>query len=223
MHKAWFLGLAGAAAVALGTGVSYAAVPDGNGVIHGCYSPNGSKATNGTQLNIVDTARASCNGAQQEIAWNQTGPQGPAGSKGDKGDPGPAGTFSGAFQSPDGDYSISVTDNGIQLTGPTGAIQIGSSGVLLNAGGSKISIDQLGAVKVDGAHDVTIQGDANVELQAGAQATVAGTVTNVNGGVVQLNGCARQVSGTTDQIVGSESGGVVTGGIVTGSQTVCEG
>jgi hypothetical protein len=40
-----------------------AAIPDSNGLIHGCYSANGAKAGNGTQLNILDTVNGNrCSG-----------------------------------------------------------------------------------------------------------------------------------------------------------------
>ena len=76
-----------AAAVALGTGLAFAAIPGAGGVIHGCY-----KAQNG-QLRVVDSA-SDCRPSELSINWNQQGPQGiqgppgPAGPKGDKGDPG---------------------------------------------------------------------------------------------------------------------------------------
>jgi hypothetical protein len=56
------------------------------------------------------------------------GPSGPQGAQGPSGPSGPAGTFSGSFQSPNGQYSISVTDAGIELRGP------GSGRVRLDAG-----------------------------------------------------------------------------------------
>jgi len=67
-------------------GIAYAAIPDGGGVIHGCYNPNGAKGNNGTPLNILDTVSGSCTGSQKEVTWSQIGPQGPPGLKGDKGD-----------------------------------------------------------------------------------------------------------------------------------------
>jgi hypothetical protein len=219
--RAFWVVVGGVAVGLAAGGIAYASVPDSSGLIHGCYNPNGVTAVNGTALNIIDRDKASCSKNQQEISWSQTGPPGP---KGDKGDQGPSGTFAGAFQSPNGDYGISVTDNGIQLSGPNGSIQIGSGGVSLNAGGSHVSIDQLGGVDVQGSHDITVQGSANVDMHAGAQAIIEGAaVTDVNGGVVQLNGCSRQVSGVGDQILGTDSGGAVTGGILTGSQSVCAG
>src|SRR5262249_32994496 len=85
-------------------GVALATVPDGAGVIHGCYSPNGAKPNTGAQRNIRDSAAASCNGSQRETTWNQTGPQGPQGpqgSPGATGDQGPAGAP--GTQGPKGD------------------------------------------------------------------------------------------------------------------------
>jgi hypothetical protein len=74
-----------AAAVAGLAGVVQAAIPDTNGVIHGCYSANGSTGNGGTQLNIVDSAKASCSKGQAQVTWSQTGPQGPPGTNGTNG------------------------------------------------------------------------------------------------------------------------------------------
>ena len=92
----------GAAAMATVGGVAYATIPDGGGVIRGCYVKNGGG------LRVIDTdAGQKCKSTETPIFWNQqgpkgdTGPTGPAGPRGDtglqgpagaKGDPGPAGT-----------------------------------------------------------------------------------------------------------------------------------
>jgi hypothetical protein len=76
----------------LAVGVVAAAVPDASGVIHGCFSGQGAKAKGGAQLNILDTASATCANNQSPIAWNQTGPQGPQGTQGAQGPQGPQGT-----------------------------------------------------------------------------------------------------------------------------------
>jgi len=81
----------------LAVGVAVAAIPDGGGVIHGCYSGQGSKAKGGAQLYILDTAFSPCTNGQTAVAWNQTGPQGPQGAQGEEGpqgvqgEPGPQG------------------------------------------------------------------------------------------------------------------------------------
>jgi hypothetical protein len=73
-------------ALAAAAGIGYAAIPDGGGVIHGCYNtaanPSGS-------LRVIDTeAGGKCAKNEKPLVWNQ---QGPKGDKGDKGDTGPAG------------------------------------------------------------------------------------------------------------------------------------
>ena len=85
--------IAGAVALAA-AGIAYASIPDATGVIHGCYNPNGAKGMNGTGLNIIDTASASCGKSMQPISWNQKGPTGgvgPPGAKGTTGTTGAAG------------------------------------------------------------------------------------------------------------------------------------
>jgi hypothetical protein len=66
-----------------------AAIPDAQGVIHGCY-----QKVNG-QLRVVDTAAGqSCNPSELPLNWSQkgtTGARGPTGTKGTTGDRGPTG------------------------------------------------------------------------------------------------------------------------------------
>jgi hypothetical protein len=53
----------------VGGGVAYATIPDGKGVIHGCYKKSSGK------LRVIDTdAGASCGPAEEAISWNQAGP-----------------------------------------------------------------------------------------------------------------------------------------------------
>jgi hypothetical protein len=56
-------------------GIAAASIPDGNGVIHGCYSKSGA-------LKVIDSAVKSCPAGTTELDWNQTGVQGPAGPPG---------------------------------------------------------------------------------------------------------------------------------------------
>jgi hypothetical protein len=67
-----------------------AAIPDAQGVIHGCYQAGDASQTNGTELNIVDSAKASCRG-EATITWNQKGVTGRKGATGLKGMTGAAG------------------------------------------------------------------------------------------------------------------------------------
>src|SRR5579862_404361 len=93
-RKGTLLFLAGAALVAGAGGVAYAShvteasIPDGNGVIHGCYNGKG-------HLRVVDTdAGKTCHVGETALTWNQQGPQGatgPAGPAGPAGATGPQG------------------------------------------------------------------------------------------------------------------------------------
>jgi hypothetical protein len=72
----------------LTAGVSYASIPDGSGIIHGCYKPS-NKATT---LKVIDTARtALCPNGYDSVTWNQNGPQGGQGATGAPGATGPQG------------------------------------------------------------------------------------------------------------------------------------
>jgi len=77
------------------------------------------------------------------VTIGATGPAGSSGPRGPQGDTGPQGApgvFSGHFQSPNGAYSLDVTNNGIVLTGPAAKIQLVAgtatvSGVQVNVHG----------------------------------------------------------------------------------------
>jgi hypothetical protein len=141
--KARQLVLGAAVLAAALAGTAWAVIPAADGVIHACYKQNGGQAR------LVASA-AECNGGELATSWSQTGPQGPAGpqgapgargetgrqgEKGDDGEPGPAGTFSGEFESPNGLYAISVTDDGIVLRGPAASIEIGAATIEIKASG----------------------------------------------------------------------------------------
>jgi hypothetical protein len=63
-------------AAAIGAGaLAYAAIPDGSGVIHGCY------ANRDGSLRVIDPSAGGTCDSRKETAldWSQTGPQGPPG------------------------------------------------------------------------------------------------------------------------------------------------
>lgn len=70
-------------AVAVGS-VAWAAIPDANGVIHGCYV----KRTGA--LRVIDTGMA-CKATETALQWSQKGPQGLTGTPGTPGTPGATG------------------------------------------------------------------------------------------------------------------------------------
>lgn len=95
--KAASVAAAAVALAGLGTGIAYASIPDGSGVIHACYqSP---PPAHGANLQVIDTgAGGSCSGGMTALTWNQTGPQGPAGATGATGPAGPQATSVIAFK-----------------------------------------------------------------------------------------------------------------------------
>jgi hypothetical protein len=74
-----------------------------------------------------------CKKHDTPVEWSITGPVGPKGDKGDKGDPGatgppgPAGTFTNA-KSPNGIFSVSLSNSGIVLKGPNGRVVVDFGG-----------------------------------------------------------------------------------------------
>jgi hypothetical protein len=66
-------------------GAAYATIPDGDGVIHGCYTKKGGL------LRVIDAPKQSCTSLETAISWNQKGPVGPIGPAGPTGPAGPAG------------------------------------------------------------------------------------------------------------------------------------
>jgi hypothetical protein len=85
------VGIAAATAAAfVCAGIAYAAIPDGSGVIHGCFKGNG-------DLRVIDPAAAkkqdqACKHNETALDWSQQGPAGPQGATGPQGPAGPAGT-----------------------------------------------------------------------------------------------------------------------------------
>lgn len=75
---------AGAVLIALAVAaVASATIPDGNGVIHGCYTKSGGA------LRVIDASVTNCKSTETALTWNQIGPTGPQGPQGAQG---PAGT-----------------------------------------------------------------------------------------------------------------------------------
>jgi ABC-type transport system substrate-binding protein len=69
-----------AAALLFGAGVTWAAIPSSDGVIHGCYRT--SNPAVGSLIVIDAEAGQACPSGTAPLNWNQTGPQGPAGADG---------------------------------------------------------------------------------------------------------------------------------------------
>jgi hypothetical protein len=108
------------------------------------------------------------------------GPPGPPGPEGEKGEPG---TFSGTFESEDGEFSISVTNDGISLRGPFSEISLDQSTMMFSNSFGEIEINSSGDITMKG-FDVEIEGFGNVEVSSG------GTMTMESGGIASFGGSA---------------------------------
>jgi hypothetical protein len=123
---AFALGLALAGAAFAGT-AAYGALTEPT--VSACYVPKSG------DLYVVgrDGAPARCADGHLPIDWSERGPQGPQG---------PAGTFAGTFASPNGAYSISVTNAGIVLSGPGSTVRLS---------GPTVSVESTATTSVKGA------------------------------------------------------------------------
>jgi hypothetical protein len=76
-----------------------------------------------------------------------------------------AGSFSGTFQSPDGKYTLTVSDAGIRAEGPSGHWCMDNSGLTL-----------------DSAAVLTAKSAAKLDLSAGGVASLRGSMTHLGCG-----------------------------------------
>ncbi len=226
----------------LSAGSAYVVFGDDHDVVvYACLTPGG-------QLrNVTTDGPPDCPSNNTLISWNQTGPQGdigpqgpqgeegeigpqgtagpqgeegPEGPEGPKGDQGDPGTFSGTFESEDGAFSISVTNDGIALRGPDNEIVLDESSMLISNSVGEIEFDSFGNLKLKG-FDVDVDGLFNVEVSAGNSLKMqGGTTASLSGGIVHI-GCpvgGLPVARATDPVfVGPNE---VVGSIVAGSPTV---
>jgi hypothetical protein len=105
-------------------------------------------------------------------------------------------TFSGSFTSPDGNYTLSVTNAGIEARGPNGNLTINNNGVVVRSGSTLV-----------------VDAGATLDLKAGATATLRGSLVNV--------GCAsggRPTARLSDPVTVNAQAG--TGQVAQASPTV---
>src|SRR5262245_12452057 len=131
------------AAIAAGS-VAFAAVPDGNGVIHGCYGKPGT--THAGYLRAIDTAQGmSCASSENPLDWNQTGApglpgqKGEKGDKGDKGDPGPSTPPAAYISRADSQHILPLLDSNPTALIGTLHLKAGNYAVLIKAHASTYS------------------------------------------------------------------------------------
>ena len=112
------------ALVASLSGVALAAIPAKDGDVHACYS----KATGAIELVNTQSDKFDCEHNWRGFVWD---------------------TKPTELVSPNGDYKVSVTNDGAKITGPAGGVE-------------------LNAVKV------TVRGNTDVDVKAGGRLTLRG-------------------------------------------------
>lgn len=233
-------------AAVLAGSVAWAAIPGPGGVYSACMLKNV-----GT-VRLIDKSlppgnlMSHCKPALEvEITWNQQGLQGLPGAPGT---PGAAGTdgedgepFSGTFTSPNGEYSLSVTNSGIALAhGSDTALLLSGSDITvltgsdlrLDAGedvvvtaGRALATQSATTTSMDAgsafgleANSISANADSTIAVQSGSSTTVqSATSVSMNGSQIRLN------SGSACAPAARQGDLVVTGAITTGSGTVCIG
>jgi hypothetical protein len=207
------LALAGLAA-----GAAYAAIPDAAGVIHGCYRT--STGDEKGQLRVVEDP-ASCRSNETPIQWNQqgeAGPQGPPGPPGADGQDGEDGEpFSGTFRSPNGQFSLTVSDTGIVLGGGGSTIVLGSAGIqMLTA--QDITITSGRALTATAATALGLGAGGSAFVEVGGNLALRGASVHIGPGAT-----CRPAARIGDAINGVATSGAVNGTITSGSTSVCVG
>ncbi|HSS80912.1 MAG TPA: hypothetical protein VLK24_06910 [Gaiellaceae bacterium] len=156
---------------------------DGASVVMGDAGAN--CANGGVSLTVGSATRYVCNGANGADGQN--------------------GTFTGHFESPNGQYSIDVANGGIDLLGPNGMVHINSTGITATSGTT---------LKLRGSGGVELRSDSLLDIIG------AGT-TSVTGSLLRLNGCSGGVTRVGDLVTVNPDSGI--GFLTVGSPTVCSG
>ena len=106
----------------------------------------------------------------------------------------------GSLVSPNGEYSLSVADDGINMSGPGGVVTIDATSITIQAAMS---------VNIAASTSVNITSSNSTNISSAA-------MTNIDGAIVNLNGSACPVARVGDITAGTQ----FTQRIVTGSATV---
>jgi hypothetical protein len=204
--------------------------PKGDPGRPGTNGVNGTNGTNGVSPTVTQLAAGDPNcpngGAAMTDAANTTAYvcNGANGQNGTDGQP-----FSGTFTSPNGQYSISVTNTGVTIAQTSGSlIKLAGDDVTIRSKGSTAIQSDLN-INLRGGNNVTIESASNFMLKGGGVGTVesAGSLA-VKGSSVSING-----NGSTCLLVARLGDGVLstsgnqgatsTGFITSGAPSVCIG
>src|SRR6185312_8602849 len=184
-HMSAFVGrtarraLLAAVLLAVAAGIAYAAIPDSGGTYTACM------------LNKVGTVRlidpslaasnlmSHCTSAETRFTFNQRGQQGLPGLPGAPGKDGQP--FSGSFTSPNGQFSITVDDDGIKLAGPSNSIELHPDGTIDAIAGASFSLTTGGATNLVSGTSLNLKSGGATSLDAG------GSLDATSGGATSLD------------------------------------
>lgn len=155
--------LVAAGALLAAGGIAYATIPDGGGVIHGCYQKNQGS------LRVIDTGQGqTCTSSEAALNWSQTGPQG---QQGPQGPPGPTG--------PSDVWSVDGYDAGLKNVAPFGTYVTLATTPTLPAGSyvvdSEVEMQNALSVTTDYACDLV---DSEANEYQDTRATGPSTITD---------------------------------------------
>jgi hypothetical protein len=109
-------------------------------------------------------------------------------------------SFSGTFTSPDGKWKLSVTDAGIEASGPNAQLLLDNNGVLVKSGTTLV-----------------LDASATLDLKAASTATLRGSATRLG---CTSGGAPVARVGSQVMTSGLPAGNTEPGQITQGSQTV---
>ena len=180
---------------AIAGGIAFASIPDeGTGVYHACLAKNGA-------IRLFDPTSDSCGTNETAITFNKEGVPGAPGTNGVSPTVTPlavgnancpaggaaitdaAGStayvcsgadFAGTFTSPNGHYSLAVTDTGITLIGPAASVAVSGAGVAVdvNQPSSSVTVTSAGLLELESVTGTSLESDRNLTLRAGAGASL---------------------------------------------------
>jgi hypothetical protein len=116
-RQTWRAVIGVAVLITAGVVLTHATIPSSSGVIYGCFNKSGGS------IRVIDDAVTKCGSNEQQLTWNQTGPQGPIGPIGPQGPTGAAGA-----------------QGQIGPQGPVGPSDIVASGGTTTAGGTSSDV-----------------------------------------------------------------------------------
>ena len=130
----------------------------------------------------------------------------------------PGTPFDGTFTSPNGLYSVSVTDAGVRIASPDSSISVTDSSVRVETQGTDL-------IELRGANRVEVRAGTTFDLRAAATATFeAAASVGIGGGSVRIGGSGcLPAARVSDLVLGTAASDSVVAHVATGSNFVCIG